>query len=41
MSNGQKIHTLKKKISDRLEEQFLWHGVMAEMLKELKESFTV
>jgi tRNA pseudouridine38-40 synthase len=31
----------KKIISERLEEQFLWHGVMAEMLKELKESFSV
>jgi tRNA pseudouridine38-40 synthase len=31
----------KKIISERLEEQFLWHGVMAEILKELKESFTV
>jgi tRNA pseudouridine38-40 synthase len=31
----------KKIISERLEEQFLWHGIMAEMLKELKESFTV
>lgn len=31
----------KKIISERLEEQFLWHGVMAEMLRELKESFTV
>lgn len=31
----------RKVISDNLEEQFLWHGVMAEMLKELKESMTV
>ncbi len=31
----------KKIISERLEEQFLWHGIMAEMLRELKESFTI
>ncbi len=31
----------KKIISGKLEEQFLWHGVMAEMLREIKESFTV
>ncbi|MCZ7385349.1 MAG: tRNA pseudouridine(38-40) synthase TruA [Candidatus Methanoperedens sp.] len=31
----------KKIISERLEEQFLWHGVMAEMIREIKESFTV
>jgi tRNA pseudouridine38-40 synthase len=31
----------KKIISGKLEEQFLCHGVMAEMLRELKESFTV
>ncbi|HEY9204879.1 MAG TPA: tRNA pseudouridine(38-40) synthase TruA [Candidatus Methanoperedens sp.] len=31
----------KKIISENLEEQFLWHGVMAEMIKELKESMTV
>ncbi len=31
----------KKVILENLEEQFLWHGVMAEMLKELKESMSV
>jgi tRNA pseudouridine38-40 synthase len=31
----------KKTIKDNLEEQFRWHGVMAEMLKELKESMIV
>jgi tRNA pseudouridine38-40 synthase len=31
----------KKIISEKLEEQFLWHGVMAEMLRELKESFSL
>ncbi|MDD5473964.1 MAG: tRNA pseudouridine(38-40) synthase TruA [Candidatus Methanoperedens sp.] len=30
----------KKTMSDNLEEQFLWHGVMAETLKELKDSMT-
>ncbi len=31
----------KKAIKERLEEQFLWHGVMAEMIKELKENLSV
>lgn len=31
----------KKIISDKLDEQFLWHGVMAEMLRELKENFSL
>jgi len=31
----------KKAIRENLEEQFLWHGVMAEMLRGLKESMTV
>jgi tRNA pseudouridine38-40 synthase len=31
----------KKVISENLVEQFLWHGVMAEMLREFKESMTV
>jgi tRNA pseudouridine38-40 synthase len=31
----------KKKISETLEEQFLWHSVMAQMLKELKEGMRV
>ncbi|HLB69703.1 MAG: tRNA pseudouridine(38-40) synthase TruA [Candidatus Methanoperedens sp.] len=31
----------KKAIKGHLEEQFLWHGVIAEMLRELKESLTV
>ncbi len=30
----------KKTMSENLEEQFLWHGVMAETLKELKDSMT-
>ncbi len=30
-----------KVMSENLEEQFLWHGVMAETLKELKDSMTV
>ncbi|MCE8423892.1 MAG: tRNA pseudouridine(38-40) synthase TruA [Candidatus Methanoperedens sp.] len=30
----------KKKISENLEKQFLWNGVMAEMLRELRESMT-
>ncbi|HEY9245774.1 MAG TPA: tRNA pseudouridine(38-40) synthase TruA [Candidatus Methanoperedens sp.] len=28
----------RKTIHDNLEERFLWHGIMAEMLKELKEN---
>lgn len=28
----------KKTITDKLDKEFLWHGVMAEMLRELKES---
>ncbi|VVB92907.1 tRNA pseudouridine synthase A [uncultured archaeon] len=31
----------KKIISENLEELFFWHGVMAEMIKELKESMTL
>ncbi len=31
----------RKKIYENLEERFLWHGVMAEMLRGLKESMTV
>ncbi len=28
----------KKNITEKLDKEFLWHGVMAEMLRELKES---
>ncbi len=31
----------KKAIKEHLEEQFLWHGVMAEMIRDLKESLAV
>ncbi|MCZ7372102.1 MAG: tRNA pseudouridine(38-40) synthase TruA, partial [Candidatus Methanoperedens sp.] len=31
----------KKSVRDELEGLFLWHGVMAEMIRELKESLTV
>ncbi len=30
----------KKTITEKLDKEFLWHGVMAEMLRELKESLT-
>ncbi len=30
----------KKTIIEKLDKEFLWHGVMAEMLRELKESLT-
>ncbi len=30
----------KKNMTEKLDKEFLWHGVMAEMLRELKESLT-
>jgi len=31
----------KKTITEKLDKEFLWHGVMAEMLREFKEGLAV